>query len=99
MGAAGLLGLGFALGQVQAWRILTGRGLSLAANPHNSFFYVLSGVHVVHLAGGLVWWAAAFQRLRRLALVPEGDALRLFATYWHFLAGLWLYLLYVLFVL
>jgi cytochrome c oxidase subunit 3 len=99
MAAAGLLGLAFALGQVQAWRILTAQGLSLAGNPHNSFFYVLSGLHVVHLSGGLIWWAAAFRRLQGLAFAPEGDALRLFAMYWHFLAGLWLYLLYVLFVL
>ena len=97
--AAGLLGLAFAAGQLQAWRILTGRGLSLASNPHSSFFYVLSGLHVLHLCGGLVWWAAAFHRLRRLAFPPGQDVLRLFATYWHFLAGLWLYLLYVLFVL
>ena len=99
MAAAGLLGFGFALGQVQAWRILTAEGLSLASNPHSSFFYVLSGLHVLHLAGGLVWWAVAFRRLHRLAFAPEQDVLRLFALYWHFLAGLWLYLLYVLFVL
>src|SRR5262245_34576876 len=99
MAAAGLLGLGFALGQVQAWRILTAEGLTLASNPHSSFFYVLSGLHVLHLAGGLVWWGVAFRRLHRLAFVPEEDVLRLFALYWHFLAGLWLYLLYVLFVL
>jgi cytochrome c oxidase subunit 3 len=99
MGAAGLLGLTFAFGQFQAWRILTAQGLSLASNPHSSFFYVLSGLHVVHLSGGLIWWGVAFRRLHRLAFAPEQDALRLFATYWHFLAALWLYLLYVLFVL
>jgi len=99
MGAAGLLGLAFAVGQVQAWRILTSQGLSLASNPHSSFFYVLSGLHVVHISSGLVWWTVAFGRLRGPALVRGHDGLRLFATYWHFLAGLWLYLLYVLFVL
>jgi cytochrome c oxidase subunit 3 len=99
MAVAGLLGLLFALGQVQAWRILTAQGLSLTSNPHSSFFYVLSGLHVVHVSGGLIWWGVAFRRLHRLAFAPEQDVLRLFATYWHFLAGLWLYLLYVLFVL
>src|SRR5262245_26525681 len=99
MAGAGLLGIGFALGQVHAWRVMTASGWSLTANPHNSFFYVLSGLHVLHLAGGLVWWGVAFRRLHRLAFRPEQDVLRLFALYWHFLAGLWLYLLYVLFVL
>jgi cytochrome c oxidase subunit III len=97
--ATGLLGLAFALGQLQAWRVLTSRGLSLASNPHSSFFYVLTGLHVVHLTGALVWWAVALVRLRGLELAPGRDPLRLLATYWHFLTGLWLYLLYVLFVL
>jgi cytochrome c oxidase subunit III len=99
LGAAGLLGLAFAFGQLRAWRILTAEGLTLASNPHNSFFYVLSGLHVLHLSGGLIWWAVAFRRLQRLSFAPEQDTLRLLATYWHFLAALWLYLLYVLFVL
>jgi heme/copper-type cytochrome/quinol oxidase subunit 3 len=34
-----------------------------------------------------------------LALLPGGDDLSLFATYWHFLGLLWLYLLFVLFAL
>ena len=54
---------------------------------------------MLHLCGGLVWWGAAFHGLRRPARVPGQDVLRQFATYWHFLAALWLYLLYVLFVL
>lgn len=99
LAATGLLGIAFAAGQVQAWRILTAQGLTLASNPHSSFFYVLSGLHVVHLTGGLVWWAVALLRLRSLGPAPGGDPLRLLATYWHFLAALWLYLLYVLFVL
>jgi cytochrome c oxidase subunit 3 len=59
---------------------------------------VLTGVHVVHLLGGLVWFAVVLLRLRRMAYLPGEDGLRLFATYWHFLGGLWVYLLWLLFV-
>jgi cytochrome c oxidase subunit 3 len=96
--ATGVLGALFAAGQLLAWRSLAARGLFLETNPHNSFFYVLTGVHLVHLAGGLVWFGVVLSRVRRLAYVPGEDGLGLFATYWHFLAALWVYLLVLLFV-
>ncbi|MBI3932342.1 MAG: cytochrome c oxidase subunit 3 [Acidobacteria bacterium] len=95
----GLLGALFVAGQYGAWRALAAQGIFLASNPHSSFFYVLTGLHGLHLLGGLAWFAAVASRLRRMTLTPGEDGLRLFAVYWHFLAGLWVYLLLVLFVL
>ena len=97
--ATGVLGALFAGGQTYAWRQLAGLGVFLASNPHSSFFYLLTGVHLVHLAGGLVWLVAAFARLRRMAYAPGEDGLGLFAIYWHFLGALWAYLLVMLYVL
>jgi heme/copper-type cytochrome/quinol oxidase subunit 3 len=51
------------------------------------------------LLGGLFWLAAVLVKVRRMAYTPGEDGLRLFATYWHFLGALWLYLLVLLFVL
>jgi cytochrome c oxidase subunit 3 len=95
----GLLGALFAAGQVMAWNQLAALGVFLSSHPHSSFFYMLTGVHLAHLAGGLVWFAAAFSRLRRLAYAPGEDGLGLFAIYWHFVGGLWVYLLLLLYVL
>ncbi len=94
----GLLGLAFLVGQVLAWRQLAGQGVFLSSNPHSSFFYVLTGVHGLHLLGGFVWFVAVALRIRRMAEAPGQDGLGRFALYWHFLAGLWLYLLFLLFV-
>jgi len=96
--ATGLLGLAFAAGQITGWRQLADRGVFLSSNPHSSFFYLLTGVHVVHLIAGLVWFGVVLRRLHRMTLTPGEDGLRLFATYWHFLAALWIYLLWLLFV-
>jgi cytochrome c oxidase subunit 3 len=96
--AAAGLGFVFLLGQVLAWRELQARGVFLASNPHSSFFYLLTAVHALHLVGGLVWGLLTVVRLRTLAVLPGQDGLRLFATYWHFLGALWLYLLFLLFV-
>ena len=99
LGLTGVLGLLFAAGQMAAWRTLAGLGVFLASDPHSSFFYMLTGVHLVHLAGGLAWFAVTYTRLRRLAYAPGDDGLGLFAVYWHFVGGLWAYLLLLLYVL
>lgn len=97
--ATGALGALFVAGQFLAWQRLSAQGIYLATNPHSSFFYLLTGMHILHLTGGLCWYGVIVARLRRMALVPGEDGLALFATYWHFLGLLWLYLLFVLFVL
>lgn len=95
----GSLGGLFVVGQVLAWRQLAAQGVFLASNPHSSFFYLLTGVHIVHLLGGLAWFGVVLAGVRRMAYAPGEDGLGLFATYWHFLAVLWVYLLFLLFVL
>ncbi len=96
--ASGALGVIFVAGQLLVWRQLAARGVFLASNPHSSFFYVLTGLHAVHLAGGLVWFSVVLSRLARMTLTPGQDGLRLLATYWHFLGALWIYLVLLLFV-
>ena len=95
--ASGLLGLAFVAAQLGAWRQLAAQGVFLASNPSSSFFYVLTGIHIVHLLGGLGWWSVVALKLRRLAFAPGDDGLGLFATYWHYLGALWIYLLLLMF--
>jgi cytochrome c oxidase subunit III len=96
--ATGGLGALFVAGQLAAWKVLASRGYFVSSNPHNSFFYLLSGVHGLHLVVGLIWFAVVLGKARRLAYTPGEDGLGMFAIYWHFLTGLWIYLLFLLFV-
>jgi cytochrome c oxidase subunit III len=92
-----ILGIGFVSGQILLWRELNASGIFLASTLHTSFFYVLSGIHAVHILGGLVAltlvsvkaWSG---RLSSTSFEP----LRLCATYWHFMGGVWLYLILLL---
>ena len=93
----GALGASFVAAQFLAWRQLAAAGVFLATNPSSSFFYLLTGVHIVHVLGGLIWFGVVALRLRRMAFAPGHDGLALFATYWHYLGALWLYLLFVMF--
>jgi cytochrome c oxidase subunit III len=94
----GLLGVAFVGGQIAGWQQLAAAGVFLDTNPSSSFFYLLTAIHGLHLLGGLTWFAVIFIKLRRLALAPGEDGLALFAIYWHFLAALWVYLLFLFFV-
>src|SRR5437773_4770426 len=47
------LGLGFLASQVFAWRQLARQGAYLASNPYNSFFYLFTAAHGLHLCGGI----------------------------------------------
>ena len=89
------LGLVFVAGQYEAWRQLAGQGLYLATNPNSSFFYVLTGVHALHVLGGLAALTYVIARVatgRGLRRTTMGNV----AIYWHFMGVLWVYLLIVL---
>lgn len=91
-----LLGLLFVAGQYGAWLQLRSQGLYLATNPNSSFFYVLTAVHALHVLGGLTGLARVVYRLNRSILCKS--TLDATAYYWHFMDGLWLYLLVLLWV-
>ena len=92
-----LLGLFFLAGQIVVWRQLAGTGIFFATNAHSSFFYMLTALHGLHLSGGLValgWLARSVG-----ANAGGGWGFDVTALYWHFMDGLWVYLLVLLFVL
>ncbi len=97
-GTAGL-GLAFIGGQLIAWRQLAARGVYLGTNPSSSFFYLLTAAHGVHLLGGICALFYVVFRARRYVLAPEKrTAVDLTAIYWHFMDGLWIYILLLLMI-
>ena len=92
--AGGASAITFLVGQLLVWQQLNVAGYFLASNPANSFFYLLTATHGLHLMGGLValgrttakvWHGAAMARVRM--------SVELCAIYWHFLLAVWLVLL------
>jgi len=99
---ATLIGLAFLGGQMMAWRILVAAGVFVPTSPHSSFFYIFTGVHGLHLLGGLLlllWTTRRIGGPRPPVKVDARRWLDLAATYWHFLGGLWVFLLLVLWAL
>ena len=95
--ATAVLGTLFLVGQILAWRELASHGIFVATNPSSSFFYLLTGAHGVHLAGGLIALYYITLEAWRYRLGPAKRTLvEVTALYWHFMDGLWIYILLLL---
>jgi cytochrome c oxidase subunit III len=92
--AGGVFALAFLGGQFTAWSELQAAGYYAASNPANAFFYVLTGLHGLHLAGGLVVLGRTGARMSRPGASPGPVrlAIELCTVYWHYLLVVWLVL-------
>ncbi|EJM19626.1 heme/copper-type cytochrome/quinol oxidase, subunit 3 [Pseudomonas sp. GM18] len=92
----GVFAIAFLTGQVWVWQQFVAWGYFVASNPANSFFYLLTGVHGLHLLGGLIAWGITVAKFLRHVPLPQLSAsVELCTIYWHYLLGLW----FVLFAL
>lgn len=90
---AGVLTVAFVIGQLLIWRQLNYLGYFVAANPANTFFYLITALHGLHLLGGLVAWGRTAVNVRRHVDVAKIRlSVELCALYWHFLLLVWLVL-------
>jgi cytochrome c oxidase subunit 3 len=87
------LGVAFGIGQWIGWQQLIANNIHFVGNPAESFIYVISGVHLAHMLGGigfvLVTLVKTFQfNVHKKKLLT----INLCTTYWHFLGAVWIYL-------
>lgn len=92
--AGGVSAAIFLVGQLLAWQQLNVAGYFVASNPANSFFYLITAMHGLHLMGGLVALARTTAKVWRGAEMTQVRlSVELCAIYWHFLLLVWLVLL------
>jgi cytochrome c oxidase subunit 3 len=88
-----VLGLTFLAGQAYAWYVLERSNITFASNPSSSFFFILTGVHGIHLIGGIfaLLYAGVTSWLHK---PPETRRIVIDVTawYWHFMGALWIYI-------
>lgn len=88
-----LLGIAFTIMQVIGFVQLTASGMTYTKNVGYSFFYILVGLHAVHVIGGVITLIVMFLKIfsgrsRNYSIVP----VEMIGTYWHFVDLLWIYL-------
>ena len=92
-----VLGLSFLAGQWMVWRDLAASGFYVSSSPSSSFVYLLTGMHGVHLFGGVVaLLTAGIGSLLHRRAGSQSIVLDVTGWYWHFMAVLWVYILCLL---
>ena len=92
-----VLGLSFLTGQWMVWRELAAGGFYLGSSPSSSFVYLLTGMHGVHLFGGVVaLLAAGVASVLGRRADSQSIVVDVTGWYWHFMAALWIYILCLL---
>jgi cytochrome c oxidase subunit 3 len=85
-----LFALVFLIGQLIVWQQLISLDYFVASNPANTFFYLITGLHGLHLLGGIVALAVVAYKSQRLSdVVLLSSQTSLLATYWHYMLVVW----------
>ncbi len=75
----------------------TAAEIATTGNVAGSFLYVITGLHVAHLVGGMIALFVVFSRaLLGKYSSTNYNGVSICAIYWHFLDGLWVYLFFFL---
>lgn len=110
LGLTLFLGFSFTVSQYVGWYELMRSGIYLSGKAAGSYLYVISGLHILHLAGGLVVLTLYYTRISRISHDPvkvlimvtnpyEKIRLEMLTTYWHFIDIIWGFLFfYFLFI-
>ena len=103
LGATLLLGSIFCGLQLAGWRELMQQGVFFKDDPTGTYVYLISGVHIAHIAGGLLYLLALLLRtlhaardgVRTLVFIRNPyhrRQLQAITVYWHFVDVIWLVL-------
>src|SRR5258708_21341122 len=91
-----VLGLLFLSGQLFVWSKLSSGGFHLAGDTSSSFVYILTAMHGLHLAGGVL--ALMFANVAAVLHRPVETrriVVDVASWYWHCMTGLWIYILFL----
>ncbi|MDX2196720.1 MAG: cytochrome c oxidase subunit 3 [Cytophagales bacterium] len=93
LSATFILGVAFLAGQWYAWKQLVAMNVFFVGNPSGSFVYVLSGLHALHIVGGIVFLLIVLYMTFKDKIHSKNMLwMEMCTTFWHFLDGLWFYL-------
>jgi len=81
------LGAFFVAFQGYEWVMLIRQGLTLTYSNHGSFFFLIVGLHGLHVIAGLTVLARASFKLSKGVLTPSTFVAA--QVFWYFVVGLW----------
>jgi cytochrome c oxidase subunit 3 len=105
LGVTLFLGISFTMSQYIGWYELKQSGIYFSGKAAGSYLYVISGLHILHLAGGLVFLTLMYTHISRIARDPvktlimvtnpyERIRIEMLTIYWHFVDIIWVCLFF-----
>lgn len=91
------LGLLFVAGQAIAWTQLAGQDVYGISRLATGFFYIFTVLHATHLLGGICALLYVGWHRFEPGRISRPVAAQVASYYWHFMDGLWLFLLALLY--
>ena len=98
--AAGALTIAFLVGQLLSWQQLVDMGYFKLTNPAIALFLMITGLHGLHMLGGLIAWGRTTDKVWRrneLEKTKVRQSVENCTLYWHVLLVVWLVMFGLLF--
>ena len=94
-----LLGFAFLVCQIVSWMSLVAARVTIQSNLYAFTYYILTGLHALHVIGGLIPLLIVTRKAYQGAYSRyEHDAIQYCAMYWHFLDAVWIIMFSVIFL-
>jgi heme/copper-type cytochrome/quinol oxidase subunit 3 len=85
-----LLGITFVAVQGSEWVKLIAFGLTTKSSLYGSFFYLLIGMHALHVVGGLGLLLYLSQSIKKMKSAEAiSNRITVCSLYWYFVVGIW----------
>jgi cytochrome c oxidase subunit 3 len=93
-----VMGLIFVLGQLNEYVTLVHEGIKINADGYGSMFYLTTGFHGLHVAGGLVAFLIFMVRTTMGRFTPaQATSAIVVSYYWHFVDVVWIGLYFMIY--
>ena len=95
-----ILGVLFLAGQATEWGKLIGEGFTVSTNAYGTFFYTVTGFHGSHvLVGVILQFFVLLLALGEKIGRERQTIVKACGYYWHFVDGIWLVVLSLIYIL
>ena len=88
LGATFLIGIVFLAMQWYLWNLLISDGFTISAHQAGAVFYMLSGLHALHIMGGLILLIWLFHKIKKST--TNHNSVKIVGLFWHFLTLVWI---------
>jgi nitric oxide reductase NorE protein len=91
-------GLLFCALKLYEWSVEMGKGFTFTTNQFFSFYYFLTGIHLLHVLVGFIALGVIYYQLKSPARRSQ-ELIETGATYWHMVDFLWVIIFALLYVM